>query len=233
MTTRLDDLGITKVALCAKGMNPEAEIMLFKMDKEATELDTQGQEASVPANETVTKADHDKIVADLQTKIDELTKAAEPEPTADDVLKSLPEAVRDRIEKAEKAAAEQSDRIAKMEQDNRVRDFVRKAKDEYGDLASPDEFGPVLEAVDRLLPEDLRKAHELIVKAVAARADASQLFKQTGVDGSPGSDDDQNEAAIAKYQAEGLSRPDAIKKALAAGDIKWQASRSVAGDDSE
>lgn len=157
--------------------------------------------------EMVPKADLDAAVAEIDALKSEL---AELKPAQDVIdTASLPEAVVARLRQAE----EVENRLAAVEQANRVETFVRKARDEFGDLAPADQLGVVLEAVDRVLPDEAKSLDD-ILKAVAARAETSLLFKELGSDGAPGSDDPA-EAEIAKHVAAGLPRHDAIRKTFA------------------
>lgn len=99
----------------------------------------------------------------------------------EDVLKSLPESIRKRIETAEA-------QIAKMRDDAEQKEAIEKARS-LG-VAKPDEVGPMLLRVrkNKATDEDV-KAIETLLKSTAAVDTHSALFKSLGtseaVDGEP------------------------------------------------
>jgi hypothetical protein len=213
MTTELRDLEITAVALVDNPANPMATVELFKM---AAEPDQEG--ATVP-QDTVAKSDHDTVVAELESAKAELAaltdmsnddlaalrgiEVVKAEEETEDVLKGLPEDVRKRLEDAEA-------RVEKMERDNRVSAFKKQAEDDFGKIAPADELGVALEEIDRVAPGAAKTVNQ-VLKAIAARVDTSDLFKELGTSGDAGAENEA-EAAIAAEVAKGMSRVDAIKK---------------------
>ena len=225
MATRLKNLSVTKVALVDAGANPQADVLIYKMaDEPLTERVT------TVAEDTVAKSDHDTVVAELDSAKAELAALAEMSnddlaalrgievaPVAvdeDDVLKGLPEAVRKRLEDAE-------DTIAKMQADQRAAEFVAKAA-EFTHVAPAADLGPALEQVDRLAPEAAKTIVQAL-KSAQARIAESGLYAETGTAATADADG-ETEAAIAKMVAEGLSRPDAIRKFFSENPDKFPAS---------
>jgi ribosomal 50S subunit-associated protein YjgA (DUF615 family) len=202
---RLKNLKVTRVALCAAGMNQEAEIALFKsaeeshISEEAVVADEITTEEVV--EETVPKADYDAIVSEL----DEL-KALVPEAPAEEIDKAaLPESVI----KALAEGDELRERVAKMEQAARDADFVAKAA-EFGHVAPAADLAPVLELLDRTDPE-LAKTLDQALKAANARIAESGLYEELGSD-TPAGDSSQVDALINAEVAKGTPRHDAIRK---------------------
>jgi hypothetical protein len=223
----LKNLQVTRVALCGKGMNPEAEIALYK----SAETTTHQGGHTVATDDTVAKSDHDAVVAELESAQAELAALTEMSnedlaalrgidvaPVAeveDDVLKGLPEAIRERLEKAEAEAAENAERIAKMEAENRAKAFLAKAA-EYEHVAPAADLAPVLETLDRVAP-DAAKALDQALKAANARIAESDLLKELGADGDAGADPKAKaEALIAAEVEKGLPRQEAMAQVFKA-----------------
>ncbi len=185
---QLTNLEITKVAFVDAGANQHADILIYK---KAPEPPTKTEEPSVAetTEQKIEKAVAEKVLAieaELETtkgilaELDEMDNdtlaalkgfeiaKAKPE---EDVLKGLPDEVRERIEKAE-------NRVAKMEQERRAEHFA-KAAQEYGNVAGADDLAPILEAVDRLDP-DVAKRLTPILKAADARIAEGALFSEAG-----------------------------------------------------
>ena len=222
----LRNLTVTKVALCGRGMNPEAEIALYK-SVETTPTPQGGH--TVATDDTVAKSDHDTVVAELESAQAELAAltemsnddlaalrgievATESKPgdneADDDVLKGLPEDVRKRLEDAEA-------RVAKMEADARAQVFLAKAA-EYEHVAPAADLAPVLETLDRVAP-DAAKAHDQALKAANARIAEGGLFKELGANGEATADPNAKaEALIAAEVANGLPRHEAMAKVFKA-----------------
>lgn len=216
MTNHLEDLGITRVALCARGMNPEAEIVLFKHDPD----DPESPDAKEAPVADITKTEElEARVAELESERQALTTMSNDDlaalrgfeitsPATDEIDKSaLPEAVRKALEDADKLRA----RVEKMEADARTQAFVVKAAD-YSAIAGAAELGPVLETIDRKAPE-VAQAVEQYLKAANARIVESGLFAEAGT--SVASNGDEASALIAKAVESGLSREDAMRRVFA------------------
>lgn len=221
MAQRLKNLRVTRVALCGKGMNQEAEIALFKAVPAAEPSDIKEAEVADETIETVAKAEFDEVVAERDALKAQL--AEKPDPIEID-KSELPEAV----VKALDEAAELRTRVAKMEREQRAATFVKKAE-EFGHIAGAAELGPVLEAIDRACPDEAKLLDQYL-KAANARINESGLFKELGSDGEPAGDDPtaQTEALVKKYMDdEKLSRPDAIRKVFTERPELWQEAKSA------
>lgn len=222
MPNRLQGLKVTKVAFCARGMNQDAEVLLYKSaslpDEGQTPYTTPNaaaepsitKEPSVADETTVAQADHDAVVAERDALKAELAALKTPEPA--DIDKSgLPDEVVKRLEQADADRVE----LEKIRKAQRDAEFVAKA-DEFKAIAPVDDLAPALEALDRLAPEQAQGL-ERALKAAVARIGEGSLFKELGVDGEPTGDDvdEKASALINKYVSDGMARPDAIRKVFA------------------
>ena len=210
----LRDLQVTKVALCGRGMNPEAEITLYKSAAEpATEKEppVATTEKSIDVLEArVAELEAERAELDSMSNEDlavlrgiELA-TAEVVVEDDDVLKGIPEDVRKRLEDAEAT-------IAKMEADNRAKVFLAKAK-EFEAIAPAADLAPVLETLDRVAPEQA-KALDQALKAATARIDTSALFGERGANGEQIDDPQAKAKALIEAEVEkGATRHDAMAK---------------------
>lgn len=206
------NLEVTKVALCGRGMNPEAQITLYK-SAEAPATEKEPPVATTEKSIDVLEARVAELEAE-RAELDNMTNedlavlrgievaTAEVLIEDDDVLKGLPEDVRKRLEDAEAT-------IAKMEQDNRAKAFLAKAA-EFEHVAPAADLAPVLETLDRVAPEQA-KALDQALKAANARISESGLFKELGVNGDQDGDANAKaEALIAAEVAKGATRHDAM-----------------------
>lgn len=141
----------------------EAEAKMETLEKRATDAEA----ALKLANENIAKS------------------AAKPEePNEEEVLKSLPEAIRKRLEKAKEDEAT----IAKMAAEAEEKAAIAKARELK--VADPDKVGPLLLRVEKgkTTPEDA-KVIETLLKQHAAISAVSPLFKSIGsaaaVEGDP------------------------------------------------
>lgn len=106
------------------------------------------------------------------------------EPTEEEVLKSLPEAIRKRLEKAK----EDEVALAKMAADAEEKEAIAKARELK--VSEPEKIGPMLLRIakGKTTPEDA-KMIEVVLKQHAAISAASPLFKSIGsaaaVEGDP------------------------------------------------
>lgn len=225
---------ITKVAVVDRGANPHADIVFYKSEGA---VDDEAQEAPnvkepLVADNEITQEQLDELKSandKLQAELDALG-AMSPEEVAallglelakrdesEEVLKSLPEDVRKRIEESE-------EKVAKMEAEMRKRDFAAKAA-EYAHVGSVDEVGTLLDEADRNLSAEVNKTLGMVLKAAEARIAESGLFKTLGAESAEGSD--ENEAAIQKLMSDGLSRTDAIRKHFSANPDAYPAADRV------
>lgn len=164
----------------------------------------------VPVEETndntVPQSDYDAVVAErdaLRTELEGLNPEAKDDTI--DVL-SLPEPVQAALREAEAIKA----RVAKMEADNRQREFTVKAG-EFTHVAGAAELGPVLDEIDANVKPETMAALTQYLKAANARIAEGGLYAEIGTSG--GDTDASSEAAalVNAKVAEGLSRSDAIR----------------------
>lgn len=220
---RLRKLKISKVDRVAAGSNPGSIAMIYKSNdgdpvsthKEAPVADpvetdlvpealdpeaVAAQIATMEAELATAKSELDEIAG---LSLDELTERfglapadeeiAEPE----DVLKSLPDEIRERIEKAES-------RVAAMELSDRQRHFEAIAKADLSALpAEPGELGEVLRSVADAVGDDsdAYALVERVLKGAAVQAATAQeaLTVSAAASGAPIND---AEAAITKAASE-------------------------------
>lgn len=174
-------------------------------------------------SETVAKADHDAILVERDALKAELDKLKGDAPAQID-KSQLPESVIKALEEADALRI----RVAKMEADQRSKDFVAKAA-EFKHVADEDDLGPVLEALDRLAPEQA-KVLDQALKAANARIAESGLFKTIGSDGGAEGQDPkaQAEAFIKKAMTEDkLSYVDAFHKVFNENPSLWPEAKTV------
>lgn len=211
----LEDLGITKVALCKRGQNPGAEILLFKADDPKPGEAPNHQEAPVA---DVTKSEElEARIAELESEREALTTMTNDDLAAlrgfeiakseqpDEIDKSaLPESVRKALDEAEGLKA----RVEKMERDQRAAQFVTKAA-EFSHIAGAAELGPVLEEIDRLAPE-VSKRLDTYMKAAQARLAEAGLFDEIGT--AKAAVVSEADALIAKAMESGASKEAAMRQ---------------------
>lgn len=143
----------------------EAEARMETLEKRASDAEA----ALKDANDTIAKA----------------KAAAQPEePNEEEILKSLPEAIRKRLEKAK----EDEVALAKMAADAEEKEAIAKARSLK--VAEPDKVGPLLLRIAKgKTTADDAKLVEAVLKQHAAISAASPLFKSIGsaaaVDGDP------------------------------------------------
>jgi len=135
--------------------------------------------------------DAGEVIKAKDAEIETLTKSAEvaAEPAAEeDVLKSLPESIRKRLEESEAKAQAAQAEIAKMREQSELTEAIAKAKDIK--VGSPEVVGPLLLRVAKGMTtvEDAATL-ETLLKGAGEVADQSALFKSVGsdaaVDGEP------------------------------------------------
>lgn len=143
----------------------EAEAKMEALEKRASDAET----ALKDANDTIAKAK---------------AEATPEEPNEEEVLKSLPEAIRKRLEKAKEDEAT----IAKMAAEAEEKAAIAKARDLK--VAEPEKVGPLLLRVAKgKTTEDDAKVIETMLRQHAAISAVSPLFKSIGsaaaVEGDP------------------------------------------------
>lgn len=236
MAANLRKLRVTRIDTVDAGAQPDARIELYKrkeskvpdaptvedLQKQLDDVKTAQEAAITKAVEDATKPLSDELatlrkgkeefeaaVAEIDDSADEATKLAKR-------LEGLPEEIRKSVEDQVAAIKKQADadrvKLEKIESENRSREFVAKAKD-LDQIAGAAELGPVLEAVDRLLPEDMAKALGTYLTGANARLGESELLKERGGNTPVG---DELEGLIKKHMdaTPGASREVAIAKAL-------------------
>lgn len=133
----------------------------------------------------------DDEIAKLKTERDEaIAKTKAPpakEQTEEDLLKSLPEALRKRFVAMEAASKVQADEIEKMRTEREEAEAIEKARGLAGD---PKVVGPVLMRIRKGKATDADVAEiERLLKAQAAQEKTANLYKTHGssvaVDGNP------------------------------------------------
>ena len=198
MTSWLRRMQIDKVALVDKGANPDADLVFFKradVKKRACPEcgEEMGEATKCPEcgytmekrDMSDTKKDAERIAkleSDLKAAQDEVTKAKAATKDAPDVV-----ALQKRVEDAEKAAKETTERLAKMEDARQTELYVRKVKG-WGHLpVKADDFAPVLKRIAKVSETDAQAVEAVLEKANAAIR-ASGLLREFG--GSGGADAD-------------------------------------------
>lgn len=133
-------------------------------------------------------------VAKLEADLEELRKASQSsdEDTTEEIDKAdLPEAVRARLEKLEKAEAEASERLAKAEavakeeRDRRItREFVAKAEEEFSHVpGSPSDLGSLLKSASEKFSKEEFEALETTLKAADKQIEVGGVFAELGKSG--------------------------------------------------
>lgn len=136
------------------------------------------------AQDLAKEAEDKRVTAEKALKA--ATDAAVSKETEEDkILKSLPESVRKRLEKAEADAKEAKDAVVKMADERREREFITKAK-VFGNLSlDPKTFGPLLKRVaDGTSTE--KDSEELQRVLAGANTIAKGLFRKKGSEGGDG-----------------------------------------------
>lgn len=152
----------------------DAEAKFVALEKRTTDA-----EAALEDANAVIKA-KDAEIADLK-------KEATP-PSEDDVMKSLPEPLRKRLEEAETKARAADEAVAKMAAEKETAEAIAKAR-EIG-VGNPDEIGPMILRVRKGLTTAAdADVIESLLKASVAQGKTSALFKAFGTteatDGEP------------------------------------------------
>lgn len=151
----------------------EAEAKLVALEKRADEAESE-------------LAEKNEIIKQKDAEIQTVSKSAGE--NEEEILKSLPEAIRKRLQESEAAAKEAADTVQKMKDDTELKDAIAKAKT-IG-VGEPDKVGPLLMRVANgaTTGEDATFL-ETMLKGVGEIAGKSLLFKSIGgaaaVDGDP------------------------------------------------
>lgn len=132
--------------------------------------------------------DAKSALAEKDAQIESLSKAAAPAPAEEDVLKSLPEPVRKRLEETEARAKAAEEAIAKMKAATEEAEAIAKAKSL--NVAEPEKVGPMLLRVAKgMTTADDAAFLESLLKGLNEQGSQAALFKSIGssaaVDGEP------------------------------------------------
>jgi hypothetical protein len=154
-------------------------------------------------------ADAEAAVAERDAEI-EKAKAAAP-PAEEDVLKSLPEPIRKRLEEAEEG-------VRKLREERELEGAIAKAKS-LG-FGKPAEIGPLLLRVQKgaTTPEDAARI-EAVLKQAAVADRESPLFKSVG----SGLADDADPDAVIKGKADEIRKSNPALTEAQAFDLALQA----------
>lgn len=164
----------------------DAEANLATLEKRAADAEKRATEA-----EAIAKAKAGELA--------ELKKSAGGE--TEDVLKSLPEAIRKRFEEAEAKTKAAEDAIAKMKDESEVKEAIAKAKD-LG-IGKAEDVGPLLVRVTKgKTTADDAKTLEQLLKSAGEVASKSNLFRSMGSTVAEGVDPD----ALLKGKAEDIRK---------------------------
>lgn len=148
---------------------------------------------------------------ELATALKELA----PEPKPDEIDKSeLPEAVRKQLEDVEKRAKEAEEAIAKMQEEQEIRESVVKAA-AYPHVAPAAELGPVLRTIAKADSDTHAKVTQWMAAANAKIAEGN-LYSEIGKSGGTADVDARVESAAKEVQKAdpSLSYEQAVTKAL-------------------
>lgn len=144
-------------------------------------------------------ADAETLLKSKDAELAELKKSAGGE--TEDVLKSLPEAIRKRFEEAEAKTKAAEDAIAKMKDESEAKEAIAKAKD-LG-IGKAEDVGPLLVRVAKgKTTADDAKTLEQLLKSAGEVASKSNLFKSMGSTVAEGVDPD----ALLKSKAEEIRK---------------------------
>lgn len=134
-------------------------------------------------------------VEKLQERIDELEKAAKPEPKPEDIFKGQPElkkrfedmekalaTEKEATEKADKRATDNEDKFNKSENARRLAEFTKKAEETYPSIPGDAEVkGRILKAIEDDMDPDLAK--ELTTMLSAGEEGLRKALITLGADG--------------------------------------------------
>ncbi len=158
------------------------------------EHDTPQVDESVEKEMTIDEAmkkiyDLEKKISEMQKSVDEVEEVVED--TEAEMIKALPEPVRNMLDEMQKAADLSKARAEELEkslEDARVRQADAEAADvvkSWGNLTiDADEFGPSLRKL-RDLDGDLAATVENILASANERAEAADLFTEIGKSAAP------------------------------------------------
>lgn len=249
MPTHLRQLKLREISLVKRGANPGARVVLFKSEEAmnplqrvvgslrqafATAITKQAPDGTILKSAEEQLAAVDEQLEEFVTAIGE----AEPIPvhkeedvpqTREDILKALPDAARQLVEKAEsdaaaaaeiaKAAKERADaaeaEVKKAAEATADAERIKLAKELLGDkiAGKPEELAAILKALDAPQTAALT---QILKSAVAVGGSATPITEpigKKGKDTTPADELSSKAAEIRKAQPH-LTQPQAIQKAL-------------------
>lgn len=246
MANKLKGLKITAVALCKQGANPDAHIMLYKSidpkggktmktleeilkglpqeEQDAINAELKKAQDTMPADmkEKMDAAEADKVKAEnlaksLQTELDNLKVSKSAAEQEEEMLKSLPEAMRKAYTDMKKKA-EAAEAVAKAMQEESVKkEYIAKAAVFKSLPTKAEELGEILKTVAKVdkavcdkLEGILKATNELVEKGAAFKEIGSSRSEKTTAAV------EQLEKCVAEIVAKstGLTKEQAYLKAL-------------------
>jgi cell division protein FtsB len=163
-----------------------AEAKLTELEKRATDAE----------------AEVKKLKDDNAAKDAEIAKLKTPAPTEEDLVKALPESVRKMVQDSQKQAADALAEVEKMKTQAETTEAIAKART-YG-IGDAAVLGPIMLRIakGKSTAEDAT-AIEAVLKAAAAQAKVSPLFKSQGNGGDENGGDPE---ALLKAKAEEIRK---------------------------
>ncbi len=98
-----------------------------------------------------------------------------PDPAADE---TIPEPVRKRLEEAERVAKANADEVAVLRKSQRTTEFITKAKDDFSELGTPGDLGPVLMDIADAAPDAYAKMEVILKGANASMNEAATILSK-------------------------------------------------------
>ena len=130
---RLTDITVKEISFVDDGDNPGAYILLYKkkdaiLRKEDYMEEMEKLQADLKASQDdLAKAN--STIKELTKTVDELKKSKTPVDEEAELLKSLPESMRKRIEEAEAIAKAKEEELAKVKDEAETKEWMQKSKD--------------------------------------------------------------------------------------------------------
>lgn len=228
---KLSGMTISEVSLVDLPANQHSSVVLFKradpapagsgittLNDEDDDMKTLEELAKALEDADATITDLTKRAEAAEAKLAEVQKGAAKQDEAgtgaeDDVLKSLPEPLRKRLEQAEARAQAAEDAVRKQADEAATREYVAKAG-AYQNLAvDPEKFGPVLKRIAGHSVEDAQAVMD-VLKAANEAVGASGVLKAKGA-GKAGDTTGSNAEAKLNKMAEDRAKADGVSFAKA------------------
>lgn len=174
--------GVSKAHSILGGMNMDIEELQTRLDEIEGNLETVTK-AKDDAEAKVTA--HEATIATLTAERDAALSKAKDGGEGDDdeeILKSVPKSIRDRLAKAEKTAEDAVTEISKARDERELEVAISKVKSLGVVEGQSKELGAVLHRISKgkSTPEDAEKVVELITIAKAVGDKGSKLFEAIG-----------------------------------------------------